>query len=208
MLAAVAASAAAASPATTAPSSAAAAATVTSSVPPALFRRVVADVATAQVKAFDPAWEPAQRDCAGLVRFAYRQAFKTLNPQRLDRPLFVDDTGAGVDFADAATLVRGGSFRLMGRGDDVRSRLQSGDLLVFRQERDDGEMWHVMMAVVPSSGPARVVYHPGPPEPGRPPAAVRHGLLRELADEAPLAWRPVVDNPAFLGFFRFTEITE
>ena len=36
-------------------------------------------------------------------------------------------------------------------------------------------------------------------------AAVRTGELRRLTTEAPLEWRPVPENTAFLGFFRFKE---
>lgn len=171
------------------------------------LRTIVAEVAGAQLKALDPAWEPAQRDCAGLVRFAYRQAFKRLRPERLQRPLFVDKNGQPVDFADAETLVQGGSFTFLGRGDDARRQLKTGDLLAFRQDRgDDDVVWHLMLAVVPPSGDAAVIYHPGLPHPGEPEPGVRHGSLRSLSIDAPVAWRPSVDNPGFLGFFRFAEL--
>ena len=170
------------------------------------LRRAIADVAVAQVARPDPAWEPAQRDCAGLVRFAYRTAWRRLRPARLVRPLFVDAQQRPTDFADAETLVRGGSFALLGNDEAARRRLQTADVLVYRQDRgDDDVAWHMMLAIVPPSGEARVVYHPGHAEPGEPPAQVRHGLLRALEREAPQSWRANVDNPAFLGFFRFAE---
>lgn len=171
------------------------------------LRSIVAEVASAQITKPDPAWEPAQRDCAGLVRFAYRSAFKRLRPARLQRPLFVDLVGRAVDFADAETLVQGGSFVSLGRGADARRRLRTGDLLAFRQDRgDDDVVWHLMVAVVPPSGDASVIYHPGLPAPGERDPGVRHGSLRSLNVDAPLAWRPDLDNPGFLGFFRFAEL--
>ncbi len=171
------------------------------------LRSIVAEVASAQITKPDPAWEPAQRDCAGLVRFAYRSAFKRLRPARLQRPLFVDLVGRAVDFADAETLVQGGSFVSLGRGADARRRLRTGDLLAFRQDRgDDDVVWHLMVAVVPPSGDASVIYHPGLPAPGERDPGVRHGSLRSLSVDAPLAWRPDLDNPGFLGFFRFAEL--
>jgi uncharacterized protein YfaT (DUF1175 family) len=157
----------------------------------------------------DVAWEPAQRDCAGLVRYAYRTAFKRLRPERLDRPLFVDAAGRPADFADVENLVRGRSFVRLGRDAAARHRLQTGDVLVYRQDRgDDDVAWHMMLAIVPAGAEPRVVYHPGHAEPGEPPPAVRHGSLRDLEREAPLLWRADVDNPAFLGFFRFAEFAE
>ena len=175
----------------------------------ALLRRVVADVAVAQVARPDAAWEPAQRDCAGLVRYAYRTAFKRLRPERLERPLFVDAAGHAADFADVENLVRGHSFVRLGRDEGARRRLQTGDVLVYRQDRgDDDVAWHMMLAIVPAGAEPRVVYHPGHASPGEPPPAVRHGSLRELEREAPLLWRADIENPAFLGFFRFAELVE
>jgi len=172
-----------------------------------LLRAVVGEVAAAQLQRADPAWQPAQRDCAGLVRFAYRSAYKRLRPQRLQTPLFVDK-GVGVDFADAETLVTGGSFVLLGRDERARRQLQTGDVLAWRLDRgDDDVAWHLMMAVVLPGGEVRVVYHPGLPPRGQPDPGVRQGLLRELVREAPVGWRPDVDNPFFLGFFRFAEWT-
>jgi uncharacterized protein YfaT (DUF1175 family) len=52
----------------------------------------------------------------------------------------------------------------------------------------------------PAHGSALVVYHPG--ESGAP---VRVGQLDELEREAPGAWRPLPENPLFLGFFRLKE---
>ncbi len=168
----------------------------------ALLRQVAAEVALAQVRAPDASWEPRQRDCAGLVRFAWREAYRRLEPQRLERPLFTDDSGAPTDFADARTLVTS-NLALLGRDDEARATLKSGDVLAFRQERPEGEVWHLMLVVLPRDGSqsqARVVYHPG--EKDQP---VRVGRLDSLAREAPLEWQPSAHNPAFLGFFRFKE---
>jgi len=172
----------------------------------ALLRAVVGEVAAAQLQRPDPAWQPAQRDCAGLVRFAYRSAYKRLRPARVSS-LFVDH-GVAVDFADAETLVTGGTFVSLGRDARARASLKTGDLLAYRLDRgDDDVAWHLMIAVVAPGAETRVVYHPGLPERGQPDPGVRQGLLRELEREAPAGWRPDVDNPFFLGFFRFAEWT-
>ena len=170
--------------------------------PDTLLRELVARTALAQVERMDSSWQVAQRDCAGLVRFAYRTAYQKLRPRRLASPLWVDAQGRAVDFADARTLVTS-SFALLGRDEAARGRAQSGDLLAFRQEGEAGPVFHLMLVVRPQDrahAEPRVVYHPGAPG-----AAVRVGLLRELVAEAPLEWRPVPENPAFLGVFRFKE---
>lgn len=171
-----------------------------SAVGDAPLRVVVGEVALRQVAKPDASWQPAQRDCAGLVRHAYREAFKQLRPARLATPLW-----NGLHFADAQTLVTSGSFTPLGRSLETRRALETGDVLAFRQEPgEDGEpRWHLMLVVRtqgPVAGDALVVYHPGSPG-----AAVRMGRLEELARDAPAEWRPDPDNRFFLGYFRFKE---
>jgi uncharacterized protein len=166
------------------------------------LRRELAQVALAQVHQQDASWHPEQRDCAGLVRFAYRAAYRRWRPERLESPLWRDDKGRPSDFADAETLLTQ-AFVALGRDEATRESLRTGDLVAFRQERDAGPLFHLMLVVRPEDkahAPTRIVYHPG--EPG---AAVRTGLLESLVTEAPLEWRPVPRNTAFLGFFRFKE---
>lgn len=166
------------------------------------LRREVALVSLAQVRAPDAEWQPAQRDCAGLIRYAYRTAYRRVASERLATPLWQDARGMPSDFADAETLLTR-SFLPLGRGTSAREQLRTGDVVAFRQDHDAGPVFHLMLVVRPEDrahAPARVVYHPG--EPG---ARVRTGALDSLATEAPLEWRPVPANAAFLGFFRFKE---
>jgi uncharacterized protein len=167
-----------------------------------LVRRIVAETAVAQLGALDPGWEPAQRDCAGLVRFAYRTAFHRLAPARAVEGPF-RDAGRPAHFADAATLLRE-SFVRIGRDAAARASLRSGDLLAFAREDEGGvPVYHLMLVVRPEDpahGAIRVVYHPGEKD-----AAVRSGELDALARDAPAGWRPLPENPLFLGFYRFKE---
>lgn len=168
-----------------------------------LVRRMVAETALAQVEAIDPAWEEAQRDCAGLVRFAYRTAFRRLDPARAAVGPFRDASGRPAHFADAATLLRE-SFVRLGRDDAARASLRSGDLVAFAREDEGGAPVHHLMIVVraedPAHGKVLVVYHPGEAS-----AAVRVGSLDALERDAPAGWRPVPENPLFLGFYRLKE---
>jgi uncharacterized protein len=171
----------------------------------AIVRRLVAETAVAQIKRIDPAWPEEQRDCAGLVRFAYRTAFKRLDPARASAGPFRDASGKDAHFADAATMLAG-TFVSIGRDEAARAQLRSGDLVAFAREDEDGAPVHHLMLVVRTDDPAQektlVVYHPG--EKG---AAVRSGRLDELLREAPHGWRPVPENPLFLGFYRLKEWT-
>jgi uncharacterized protein YfaT (DUF1175 family) len=169
-----------------------------------LLRAMIAETAAAQVRSIDPAWEEAQRDCAGLVRFAWRTAYRRLAPARVEAGLFRDEAGAPSQFADAATLLRR-SFAPMGRGTAARASLRAGDLAAFSREEEGAPVLHLMIVVRaddPAHGPAQVVYHPG--EKG---AGVRAGPLDALARDAPAGWRPVPENPLFLGFYRWKEWT-
>jgi hypothetical protein len=171
------------------------------SADPALLRQALARVATAQLKQFDPAWTPEQRDCAGFVRFVYRTTFKELEPVRLEQPLWRDAKGRPTDFADAENLLAG-NFAPLGRGPEARAQLQTGDLVAFRQGEPGAEVFHLML-VIRDADPAHgayVLYHPG--EPG---AALRGGTLDSLSKDAPREWRPLPENPAFLGFYRLKE---
>jgi uncharacterized protein len=165
-----------------------------------LLRQVAADTALAQVRAVDGRWHPDQRDCAGLVRFSIRQAYKRIAPKRLETPLFVSNTGP-TDFADAEALLE---FSFAGLGRDERKlSIKSGDVLAFRQVRESGDVFHLMLVVAPADrahAETHVVYHPGEKD-----APVRVGRLSDLMRDAPGEWRPAPENPSFLGFFRFKE---
>jgi hypothetical protein len=195
----------------------------------ASFRRWFALIADYQ--AIRPANElPAEIiDCASLLRFAYREALKRHNeawfqttgieltpppgevrawryPETpLGAALFrvkpgafqTDDlsNGAFAQFADAKTLVERNAY-LVSR--DVR-QAEQGDLLFFRQFGQSSP-WHSMI-VAEAGSRARVVYHTGPDHDK--PGELRRVLLSELLDHPQPQWRPVAQNPNFLGVYRW-----
>ncbi|MBI2376788.1 MAG: DUF1175 family protein [Deltaproteobacteria bacterium] len=163
-----------------------------------LWRRAVVELAAAQVERPDPAWNLDQRDCAGLVRFVYKTAFARMSPKASER-LFLDASGTPIPFADAETLITH-SFERLGRHLD-RRRPMDGDLLAFRHESGPGgaPVFHLMIYVRAPGGDF-VVYHPGVEN-----QPVRVGRVRELLSEAPAEWRPVPENPGFLGAFGLTQ---
>lgn len=172
---------------------------LTAAPPPAMLKTIVAETAVRQAKKIDPAWHPKQRDCAGLVRFAYREAYRQFSPKRLERGLWKNASGERIAFADAETLLAN-SFTRIGRDTNAMRRAESGDLVAFRQR--DGT-YHLMLVVRtdgPKSGDALVVYHPG--DGGQ---ELRVGTLRGLWRDAPHEWQPRPENGAFLGFYRFEE---
>jgi hypothetical protein len=195
----------------------------------AAFRRWFALIADYQ--AIRPRSElPAEIvDCASLLRFSYREALKrhddswflatgieVLAPLGEIRAWHYPDTplgaalfrvrpgsfeaadltnGAFAQFADARTLVERNAY-LVSR--DVREA-QPGDLLFYRQFGQSSP-WHSMI-VAEAGSQARVVYHTGPDHGS--PGELRRVLISELLDHPQPQWRPVAQNPNFLGVYRW-----
>jgi hypothetical protein len=117
--------------------------------------------------------------------------------------------GAFAQFADAKKLVELNAY-LVSR--DVH-QAQVGDLLFYRQFGQSSP-WHSMI-VVEIEPQARVVYHTGPDHSPRGPRPVRgdpdHGspgelrrvLVSELLEHPQPQWRPLAQNPNFLGVYRW-----
>lgn len=193
------------------------------------MRKAVSVLALLQAKKVSPLWEDGQRDCAGLVRFVYREALRTRDQQRLNHlgvprallvPTVSDDARAvfpsypkiwtiGYDksgaetydfFADAEILI---GYNFISKGKDV-ANAQSADVLVFARSLSQDEPYHIMLYVDgPGGGVGErslVVYHNGA---AGNEAQVRVVPLTELFSSPDPTWSPVVNNPAFLGVFEW-----
>ena len=161
-------------------------------------------------------------DCAALVRHAVREAMRAHTPEwhrlaglpvsppfadvrvrpqpGLDGwPLFRVDEQRYGEFADARTIITLNS-RLLGR--DVEA-LRPADLLYFRQENQRAPD-HLMVYVGPSlfepAGQDWVVYHTGPTDGA--PGEVRKTRLTDLLRHPAARWRPILQNPSFVGIYR------
>ncbi len=211
------------------------------------FRRWFAHIAEMQFYRPSDAWNKDQRDCAGLVRFAWREALRrhdrlwfqsisrgsgdssgsgggegyeavapdvraySLERSPVGEKLFRADYGsfregdpAGgkfSEFADARTL-KNHNAAFISRS---RRHAQKADLLFFLQPWVRKFPYHVMIFI----GDARhasegagdwVVYHTGasPGDEGE----VKKVRLATLDHHPDKRWRPVENNPNFLGFYR------
>ena len=109
-------------------------------------------------------------------------------------------TGAFAQFADAKTLqLRGTHF--VARDPD---RAQPGDLLFYRQEGDHmpfHSMIYLGASQIAKDAGRYLVYHTGPDAEG--PGEIRRPTLDELRRFPEPEWRPVPENPRFLGVFRW-----
>jgi hypothetical protein len=191
------------------------------------LRLAVTRLALYQTKKISPKWEEAQRDCAGLVRFAYREAIRLRSPEDgrklgipdvLHLPVVSDFTRAvfadishlwqmGIDregkprfgaFADAETLI-GYNFRKKAR--DLASA-RNGDLLVFQKALENDEPYHLMIFVKDRTG-SLAVYHNGAE---REEAQVRIVSIADLLQSPDPVWIPTADNPHFLGVYEWNRL--
>jgi len=178
----------------------------------------------AESQYFAPELPAEIKDCAGLIRFAYREALHTHNGdwaaslQLFDVPaipsvhkyeypftplganLFRTSDDDFAEFADVRTLLRY-NVHLISR--DIQHAAQ-GDLLFYRQEGRT-EPYHTMIFLGHSqfeagqfedSRESFVVYHTGHSEMRRP-------SIAELMHHPAPEWRPVEGNPNFLGVYRW-----
>ena len=190
------------------------------------LREVATNVALLQARKLSPLWEPKQRDCAGLIRFAYRTALEPRDAVRTAKlgipaklklpavsaqarqtlPAYPQIWQTGLDkgqpryghFADAETLV-GYNFRLKSR--DLAAA-QSGDLLVYQKPLINDEPYHLMLFV---AGRAEnlVVYHNGAQGDE---AQVRVVSVAELLHAPDPVWIPRPENPYFLGVYEWNRL--
>lgn len=191
------------------------------------LRDSVTRLALLQAKKTSPLWQDKQRDCAGLVRFAYRGALhnptpaerrKIGIPDALHLPpvsdfakrVFPDHSriwqvgfaATGLPryepFADAETLI-GFNFRKKTR--DV-TLARDGDLLVYQKGLAEEEPYHLMIYV--EDRPENLaVYHNGA---GGREAQVRVVRIRDLMASPDPVWIPGADNPYFLGVYEWNRI--
>jgi len=157
-----------------------------------------------------PRW--VHRDCAGLVRFAAREALAPHDARWLramgwptDQPLPPDvelapaqaqaltrwalPDGERSDYASAIALVQGNT-RPLGQ---ESSRALAADLLFF----DQGGEQHLMAWTG-----RRVVYHTGA-EPTAQDSGLRTTTLAALLRHPDTRWRPAPGNANFAGWYRF-----
>ncbi len=161
-------------------------------------------------------------DCAGLVRHALRESIRAHTPEWLRKwtlpgmpsypdvrhppmprdgswPLFRVGDDRYAEFADARTIVRYNTRFI----DRSLSAARPGDLLYFHQETGatpDHVMVFVGRSVFDASARDWVVYHTGPD--GERAGDMRKVRARDLERHPAPRWRPVPENPVFVGVFR------
>jgi uncharacterized protein YfaT (DUF1175 family) len=196
------------------------------------FRRWFVAILESQLDALSPAWEPAQRDCAGILRFAFREAwaphdaawrhrtgFGLAFEGRSPSPSFKGGWGgpwAQAFWTDEGwnPFARGSQLRLHNcvfLGRELASG-RPGDLLFFARSGARETPDHAMALVRPDrDGMPMLLYHTGPESPARSVGSegeVRRVRFDELMQHPNPDFRPHPDNPAFLGVYRWKVLAE
>ena len=177
-------------------------------------------------------------DCAALIRYSYREALqshegpwanelhlpatpKAASIQKYQYPytplaanLFRVEPGpftprdlssnAFAEFADAETLRRFNTYFV---SRDL-SAARPGDLIFYRQSGEHSP-FHSMIYLGHSyfsPGEQWVIYHTGPS--GKDPGEIRRVTIDDLEQHPDARWRPVPQNPAFLGVYRWNILRE
>lgn len=190
-------------------------------------REGVTRLALLQARKLSPGWEVKQRDCSGLVRFAYREVLEARTPHQqkqlgipaaLHLPVVSPFTRrvltqypsiwqVGLEsngtprfgaFADAETLI-GFNFRKKARALDGA---RNGDLLVFQKALEDDQPYHLMI-FVENQPENLVVYHNGGTGDE---AQVRVVRVSDLMESPDAVWIPHAGNPHFLGVYEWNRL--
>jgi uncharacterized protein len=199
----------------------------------AAFRRWFVTLAAAQYPTPDPRWPEVHRDCAGLLRYAYKEALKAHGPgwrkgrelgtasapdvrkyrypavPLLGEHLFRVAPGPyDASVPPESTFSASASARWLLTANTVRvprERALPGDLLFFEDLEARGMSYHSMVYLgdLGGLGP-EIVYHTGPDSrPGGSRGIVKRLLFEDLLSHPDEKWRPRDDNPHFLGFYRW-----
>lgn len=186
------------------------------------FRTWFVSLLERQLDGISPAWEPAQRDCAGLLRFAFREAWGPHTEAWRERtgfqasPVAAEPSPALAGpwqrafptpegwrpFAKGAFLRR---YACVPLGRDL-AEAQPGDLIFFARGGTQPEPDHAMAFVRPDAdGQPMLLYHTGPEGTGltRRDGELRRVRLEDLLHHPDADFRPLPENPAFVGLYRW-----
>ncbi|NLJ37883.1 MAG: DUF1175 family protein [Candidatus Atribacteria bacterium] len=189
-----------------------------------LFRDLFVNIARSQIVQESELWK--EKDCSGLVRFAYREALKkhdkewfqsfqgkleglfdiqSFNYPRvplLKTNLFRIKPGPfryetiDTDFSVFASAQYLLSHNVVFLGRNMQGA-ERGDLIFFYHPDFFNFPYHVMIY----AGKGKVIYHTGAIEGQE--GYIQEILLEDLKKHPNRRWWPVQENPNFLGFYRF-----
>lgn len=191
------------------------------------FRRWFVALLEDQLERLSPAWEPGQRDCAGLLRFAFHEAWGPHTPAWKERLSYTGTFVAKDPSVQLAGPWRGAfptpeGWRPFAKGAFLRDLAcvplsreplegQPGDLLFFSRPGARLTPDHAMAFGRPDpDGTPVLIYHTGAEGSGtsRDAGNMRRVRLTDLLQHPDPSFRPQPENPAFLGLYRWKVLAE
>ena len=145
------------------------------------LRNSVTRLALFQAKKPSPRWEETQWDCAGLVRFAYREAIRVRSPDD-SRKLGIPNALYLPEVSESSRNIFADLSRIWHMGND-----ESYHLMIFVEDRADN----------------LVVYHNGA---AKADAQVRVVRIADLMTSPDPIWLPIANNPHFLGVYEWNRL--
>ncbi len=162
----------------------------------AFYKMKIIRIALDQSETPSPAWEPQQRDCAGFVRFVYRNAVNDKNPMWLS---WQDEK---TNFATAELLVTKNFTKI---SDEIGDTAKTGDILVFhREDQKKEDQWHLMILMESpwEQNKWLVTYHNGAHDET---GGVKKLWLNDLINAPQENWKPIKDNRNYVGVYRWNK---
>ncbi len=180
----------------------------------------IVNLALFQARSISLNWAKEQQDCAGLIRFVYKEAIKKRTikqrnnlklPEKLNFPgvsnavrnifpFFPDIWKISAthysSFADAENLVM---FNFDYVSKNIND-LMPGDLLVFNKNNSSLEPWHLMLYVGKEYNKPLAIYHNG--DKGKY-AKIRIVSINDLSNSPDPQWMPNHNNPFFMGIYKW-----
>ncbi len=185
----------------------------------------IVNLALFQARSISSNWAKEQQDCAGLIRFVYKEALKTRtikqrnelklpvklnfpsvsNAARNIFPFFPKIWKISADqysaFADAENLI---TFNFDFISKNIND-LKPGDILVFNKNTSSLEPWHLMLYVGKEYNKPLAIYHNG--DKGKY-AKIRIISIIDLLNSPDPQWMPTQNNPFFMGIYKWKSFQE
>ncbi|WGL61147.1 DUF1175 family protein [Pigmentibacter sp. JX0631] len=185
-----------------------------------MLRTAIVNLALYQARRISSSWLKEQQDCAGFIRFAYKEALKkrTLKqrnilqiPEKLYFPSVSEEARSLFpnfpniweisnskysSFADAENLV---TYNFEYVSKNVNDLLP-GDILAFNKNSNALEPWHLMLYVGKVYNKSLVMYHNGGKGKN---AKIRIVSINDLLNSPDPQWLPNNRNPFFVGIYKW-----
>jgi uncharacterized protein YfaT (DUF1175 family) len=160
-----------------------------------IIRQKLTQVSLEQANQLSGHWDVSQRDCAGFIRFVYKEAVGSTSM------MWINQKGVLTSYLSAQELF---SFNFDYLSHDLNDdHIETGDLMVFSLPNNGEDNWHLILLLKsPPGAPQKILamYHNG--EKGKK-ALLKRVWAQDFLSAEHGPWSARKDNANFLGIFRW-----